>query len=94
MAAPTWTMLQEMKNPAIAALVHHLWVMENDDPQREGKLITSSQVVGYQLATYAIEDVIAESEAEMTTFKQAEHTYAVRYTERFWESALNSGCSN
>lgn len=49
------------------------------------------QVLSYLLSTYALEGVIAEVEAEITSFKQSEHMFAVRYLEISWENALSCG---
>lgn len=36
----------------------------------EGKLISSCQIVNYLLVSYATDDVIAESEADITNYKK------------------------
>lgn len=64
---------------------------ENDDPQKERKLTTYSQVGSSLIATYATEDVIAKEEAEITNFKKPEHMSAVRYLEVLFENALLCG---
>lgn len=83
-----WLFQYFMKDPAKAAVAHRLCAKEDQNSQKEGKLTIYCQVVNYLLATYAIEDMIAEAEAEIMSFKQPEYVSVVRYLEVLWEKAL------
>lgn len=51
----------------------------NDDPQKDGNLITYCQVLSYLLVMFLIDDVIAKADAKFTNLKQTEHMSAVGY---------------
>lgn len=51
----------------------------------EIELTTHRQLFHYLLATHAADDVEAEKDAEITSFKQLEGIYAVSYSEVLWK---------
>lgn len=73
-----------MKDRAKVALANCVCASENNDTKK-GKLTTYCQVVRYQLAFYATEDVTVEAGVTIRNFKQLEHIAAVRYSELLWE---------
>lgn len=60
------------KQPAKVAWARRTCARKKDDPQREWKMATYSQVINYLLATYATDYVIAEVGSEITSFKHPE----------------------
>lgn len=63
---------QFIKDPGRATLGHKLCATEDDDSQKVKELATGCQFVNYQLATYIIDDVMAEAEAKTKVFKPPE----------------------
>lgn len=80
-----------MKDSAKPALAQRDCATREEDHQQEGNLTTCCQVDNYVLATWAIDEVIAEGEADTTTWKRMEGMCTVSYWEVLYEKALQCG---
>lgn len=76
---------------AKAALVHRVCAAEDDDLQRERKLIIYFQDVNYLLGTYATDYMILGAESEVKIFKQNEYTCSVEYSKVLQKKIVRSG---
>lgn len=67
-----------MKDPAKAVLSHRMSGTENNDDHKEGKFTSYCQVVNYLLKSYATDDAITETEANIMDYKQPGNMSAAR----------------
>lgn len=82
-------MLQNfMKNLSKTALAYLVRATEEDDLQKKEMLNIYLEVLNYFLATYTTDSLIAEAEANITSFRRQEYTSAVRYSESLCKKAL------
>lgn len=77
--ADMWLFQHFLKDPAKAALERIISGTKEEDPEQEESLTTYCQEINYLLATYATDDAISVSEADIISFKQQEGIFAVRY---------------
>lgn len=68
--------------------LHHISAIEENDSRNEEKLQTYCQIGNYLFNIYAIDDVIAEAEADIMNYKKPGGISAVCYLEILWEKAL------
>lgn len=80
-----------MKDPEKAAFAHRMCAIQGNNYQKNGNLSTCCQAVNYLLAIYAIENVIAETAADITNCKQPEHMSDIRCSEVLRGKALRCG---
>lgn len=58
--------------------------------QKEDMVASYCKAIDYLLETYAINDVIAETDADMMHFKQPSNKLLTEYSEALWNNALRS----
>lgn len=72
-----WLFQHFMKYPAKLVSAQNVCTKKKDDPQQKGKLTISFEVVSDRFTIDATDDVIPESEAYITKFKQPERMSSV-----------------
>lgn len=80
-----------MNGPANAVLLHHLSAIVNNETHKEGTLTTCCQVVTFSLKNFATDDVTADAEADIMSYKRHGNMIAKGYLEKTWEKALRYG---
>lgn len=87
--AAMWLLHFFMKKPAAAALNSRISLPSKSHRRhKEGTLTTYCEVVNYLLETYATDDVIAETDAEILRFTQPPTKSPTEYAEALWNKAL------
>lgn len=56
--------------------------------RQEGNLMSCYEVFNYFLGTYATDDIIADADMNIMSFKQPTGQDAVEYTQALWREAL------
>lgn len=63
-------------------------ISESHSRQEEGAVSSYCEAVNYLLATYAPEDVIGKTDADVMRFTKPPHKSPTQYTEALWNKAL------
>lgn len=74
-----------------AALNARTFVSSSSCTCQEGKLKSYWEVVNYLLATYATDDINAETDMDIMNFMQLAGQSAFEYGQAFWTKALRHG---
>lgn len=85
-----WLFYFFMEMPAAAALSSRTCLINSGCLRQEGKLTSQSQVINYLLVAYATDDIIAEANLEITSFKEPESQKKLEYAQTLWTKALRS----